>query len=54
MNNRWRQRASRVSAGGVVHDPWNISTLSAGSFTSFSAPHSFLPQDWDYLTTWYS
>ena len=33
MDSRWRRRAARVSEGGVVREPWNISTLSTGSFT---------------------
>ena len=38
MDSRWRRRAARVSEGGVVREPWNISTLSTGSFTPSPAP----------------
>ena len=38
MDIRWRRRAARVSEGDAVHEPWNISTLSTGSFTPSPAP----------------
>ena len=38
MDIRWRQRAERVSEDGVVHEPWNICTLSTGWFTPSPAP----------------
>ena len=33
MNIRWHERATRVSEGDVVHEPWNLSTVSTGSIT---------------------
>ena len=41
MDIRWRRRAASVSEGGVVHESWNISTLSTGSFTPSPRAHPF-------------
>ena len=41
MNIRWSRRAERVSEGGVVHERWETSTLSAGSFTPSPHPTPF-------------
>ena len=38
MDIRWRQRATRVSAGDVVHESWNLSTVSTGSITPSPEP----------------
>ena len=38
MDIRWRQRATRVSAGDVVHELWNLSTVSTGSITPSPEP----------------
>ena len=47
MDSRWRRRAARVSEGGVVRDPWNISTLSTGSFTPLG--RAFIERLWRSL-----
>ena len=38
MDIRWRQRATRVSAGDLVHESWNLSTVSTGSITPSPEP----------------
>ena len=38
MDIRWRQRATRVSAGDVVHELCNLSTVSTGSITPSPEP----------------
>ena len=38
MDIRWRERVTRASGADVVHEPWNLSTVSTGSFTPSPEP----------------